>query len=124
MFHVGGPCESDTALCLAIAPAAVADEDSPLRRVAGDVYLVDLDADPADLPEQLTGLRVFAGYAGWSPGQLAGEIAEGAWACVPRPAGRRAQRRRPVRSCGGPSWAGRPGRLAVLSTAPADPTAN
>ena len=30
-----------------------------------------------------TGLRVFAGYAGWSPGQLAGEIAEGAWACVP-----------------------------------------
>src|SRR3954453_3777880 len=82
VFHVGGPCESDTALCLATAPAAVADADSPLRRVAGDVYLVDLDADPADLPEQLTGLRVFAGYAGWSPGQLAGEIVEGAWACV------------------------------------------
>ena len=80
---MGGPCESDTALCLAIAPGAAAGEGSPLRRVAGDVYLVDLDADPGDLPEQLTGLRVFAGYAGWSPGQLAGEIAEGAWACVP-----------------------------------------
>ena len=64
-------------------PAAAADDDSPLRRVAGDVYLVDLDSDPADLQEELTGLRVFAGYAGWSPGQLAGEIAEGAWACVP-----------------------------------------
>ena len=123
VFHVGGPCESDTALCLATAPAAVADEDSPLRRVAGDVYLVDLDADPADLPEQLTGLRVFAGYAGWSPGQLAAEIAEGAWACV---------QGRPtdvLSDLSGPElWRAVMGRqtgpLAVLSTAPADPAAN
>ena len=123
VFHVGGPCESDTALCLAIGPGAVADDDGPLRRVAGDVYLVDLDADPAALPEQLTGLRVFAGYAGWSPGQLAGEIAEGAWACVSG---------RPddvLSSAAGPElWRGvmgrQTGRLAVLSTAPADPTAN
>src|SRR3954471_25010127 len=71
VFHVGGPCETDTALCLATAPAAAADEDSVLRRVADDVYLVDLDTDPAELDGQLTGLRVFAGYAGWSPGQLA-----------------------------------------------------
>jgi len=28
-------------------------------------------------------LRVFAGYAGWGPGQLAGEIAEQAWVVVP-----------------------------------------
>jgi putative transcriptional regulator len=123
VFHVGGPCESDTALCLAIAPGAVADEDGALRRVAGDVYLVDLDADPTDLPEQLTGLRVFAGYAGWSPGQLADEIAEGAWACVDG---------RPddvLGAAAGPElWRGvmgrQTGRLAVLSTAPADPTAN
>jgi putative AlgH/UPF0301 family transcriptional regulator len=123
VFHVGGPCESDTALCLAVGPGAVAGDDGPLRRVAGDVYLVDLDADPAELPEQLTGLRVFAGYAGWSPGQLAGEIAEGAWACV---AG---QRDDVLSSAAGPElWRGvmgrQTGRLAVLSTAPADPTAN
>jgi putative AlgH/UPF0301 family transcriptional regulator len=123
VFHVGGPCESDTALCLAIAPAAVAHEDSPLRRVAGDVYLVDLDADPAALPEQLTGLRVFAGYAGWSPGQLAGEIAEGAWACVLGAPGD------VLSAMAGPElWRAVMGRqtggLAVLSTAPADPTAN
>src|SRR3954468_4192513 len=43
VFHVGGPCESDTALCLAVGPGAVAGDDGPLRRVAGDVYLVDLD---------------------------------------------------------------------------------
>jgi putative transcriptional regulator len=123
VFHVGGPCEADTALCLAIAPAAVAAEGSPLRRVAGDVYLVDLDADPADLPEQLAGLRVFAGYAGWSPGQLAAEIADGAWACV---SGRPEDA---LSAAAGPDlWRvvmGRQtGRLAVLSTATADPSAN
>src|SRR3954469_16489564 len=123
VFHVGGPCETDTALCLATSPAVVADEDSGLRRVAGDVYLVDLDSDPADLGAQLTGLRVFAGYAGWSPGQLATEFADGAWACVPGLPGD------VVSQMAGPRlWRavmGRQnGRLAVLSTAPADPTAN
>jgi putative AlgH/UPF0301 family transcriptional regulator len=123
VFHVGGPCEADTALCLAVSSAAAAETDAGLRRVAGDVYLVDLDGDPADLHEQLTGLRVFAGYAGWSQGQLAGEIAEGAWACVPG---------RPedvLSELAGPElWRqvmGRQaGRLGVLSTAPADPSAN
>ncbi|WP_235564811.1 YqgE/AlgH family protein [Modestobacter sp. Leaf380] len=78
VFHVGGPCESETALCLAVA-------DGPsegLRVVDGGVHLVDLDADPDGLGSVVTGLRVFAGYAGWSPGQLAGELGEGAWACV------------------------------------------
>jgi putative AlgH/UPF0301 family transcriptional regulator len=123
VFHVGGPCEADTALCLATSPAAVADEDSGLRRVAGDVYLVDLDSDPAELEGQLTGLRVFAGYAGWSPGQLAGEMAEGAWACVP------GTPEDVLSEDAGPQlWRAvmgrQTGRLGVLSTAPADPSAN
>jgi putative transcriptional regulator len=122
VFHVGGPCETDTALCLATSTAPLATDDG-LRRVAGDVYLVDLDGDPAELADRLDGLRVFAGYAGWSPGQLAGEIAEGAWACVPG---------RPddvlSRAAGPDLWRSvmgrQTGRLAVLSTAPADPSAN
>lgn len=123
VFHVGGPCETDTALCLAIAPAAVAGEGSPLRRVAGDVFLVDLDSDPADLADELRGLRVFAGYAGWSGGQLGEEIAEGAWACVP------GLPDDVLTEVAGPAlWRtvmGRQaGRLAVLSSAPADPSAN
>ena len=122
VFHVGGPCETDTALCLAACPGEGA-ELAGLRRVAGDVYLVDLDADPDALDGGLTGLRVFAGYAGWSPGQLAGEIAEGAWACVPGTPGD------VLSELSGPElWRavlGRQrGRLAVLSTAPADPSAN
>jgi putative transcriptional regulator len=91
--------------------------------VAGNVYLVDLDSDPADLHDELNGLRVFAGYAGWSPGQLAGEIAEGAWACV---AGRPED---VLSAVAGPElWRSVMGRqsghLAVLSAAPADPSAN
>ena len=122
VFHVGGPCETDTALCLATA-SGVGPGDGGLRRVAGEVYLVDLDSDPTDLVGRLDGLRVFAGYAGWSPGQLAGEITEGAWACVPGRPGDL------LTEVAGPElWRCVMGRqsgpLAVLSTAPADPTAN
>jgi putative transcriptional regulator len=136
VFHVGGPCETDTALCLATtAEGAVLGEitsedtgedtgqDGGLRCVAAGVHLVDLDGDPDALVGQLTGLRVFAGYAGWSPGQLAGEIAEGAWACVP---GRPDDVLSPA--AGPQLWRSvmgrQTGRLAVLSTAPADPSAN
>lgn len=128
VFHVGGPCETDTALCLArctVDGSAGGGTSAPdgLRPVAGDIHLVDLDADPAPLADRVAGLRVFAGYAGWSPGQLAGEIAEGAWACVPGLA------EDVLSETSGPQlWRqvmGRQtGRLAVLSTAPADPTAN
>jgi putative AlgH/UPF0301 family transcriptional regulator len=121
VFHVGGPCETDTALCLATAPPET--PTAGLRPVAGDVHLVDLDGDPAALTGQLSGLRVFAGYAGWSPGQLAVEIAEGAWACVPSLPGD------VLSELSGPElWRrvmGRQtGRLAVLSSATADPTVN
>jgi putative transcriptional regulator len=81
---VGGPVESETALCL----AAVRTGQDPtsvdgLVAVRGPVALVDLDSDPMRLGPRLRGLRVFAGYSGWSAGQLAGEIARGDWIVVP-----------------------------------------
>jgi putative AlgH/UPF0301 family transcriptional regulator len=124
VFHVGGPCETDTALCLATRSGdGPLPADSSLRQVAGPVHLVDLDGDPDLLDGEITGLRVFAGYAGWSAGQLAGELAEGAWACV---AGEPAD---VLAAADGPElWRSvlrrQTGRLAVLSTAPADPSAN
>jgi putative transcriptional regulator len=81
---VGGPVEQRTALCLAALRAG----EDPARTggvvgVRGPVALVDLDSDPDDLAPRVRGLRVFAGYAGWDRGQLAGEIGRGDWYVVP-----------------------------------------
>jgi putative transcriptional regulator len=71
----------DSALGLVSVPG---DGGEPLgvRLINGSLGLVDLDTDPADVVQSLSGLRVFAGYAGWSAGQLEREIEEGAWYVV------------------------------------------
>jgi putative transcriptional regulator len=81
---VGGPVESETALCL----AAVRTGHNPaslggLVTVRAPVALVDLDGDPRPLAPRLRGLRVFAGYSGWQSGQLGDEIGRGDWIVVP-----------------------------------------
>ena len=72
----GGPVAMDSALALGVLRG----DDIPAgwRRMAGKVGLVDLDG-PVPAPGKLAGLRVFAGYAGWGPGQLEVEIEEGSW---------------------------------------------
>ncbi|MFT2019655.1 YqgE/AlgH family protein [Streptomyces sp. 796.1] len=52
------------------------------RRVHGAIGLVDLEAPPELLAPAVGSLRIFAGYAGWGPGQLEEELAEGAWYVV------------------------------------------
>ena len=44
--------------------------------------LVDLDADAAVVASQVAAMGIFAGYAGWSAGQLQAEIDEGGWYVV------------------------------------------
>jgi putative transcriptional regulator len=78
----GGPVAPNSALALAIAGGG--DEPVGWRPLEGSavmarVGLVDLDAPPELLAGGIVSLRVFAGYAGWSPGQLQSEIDEGAW---------------------------------------------
>ena len=75
----GGPVSLDSALALAACPRPEPDEPAGFRRVAGVLGLVDLDAPPEAVSEGLSALRIFAGYAGWAPGQLDGELDEGAW---------------------------------------------
>jgi putative transcriptional regulator len=76
----GGPVSPSTALALGLArPGADPEGWIP---VLPPIVTVDLDHDPALLSASLRALRVFAGYAGWAPGQLEAEIAEGAWYVV------------------------------------------
>ncbi|GAB4944695.1 hypothetical protein MAHJHV47_46410 [Mycobacterium avium subsp. hominissuis] len=44
------------------------------RHVDGRVVMVDLDADPDAIAPLVEGVRIFAGYSGWTIGQLEGEI--------------------------------------------------
>ena len=82
----GGPVAQNSALALAMVPG----KEEPLGWRALDgapalarLGLLDLDAPPRLLAPAITSLRVYAGYAGWSPGQLDAEIEEGAWFVLP-----------------------------------------
>ncbi|SDQ73099.1 YqgE/AlgH family protein [Quadrisphaera sp. DSM 44207] len=117
----GGPVALDTALGLVTVPG---DESDPLgvRRIVGSVGVVDLDAPPEVVTPVLAGLRIFAGYAGWSAGQLEGEIEEGSWYVVDGEAG--------DAFTDDPEglWSDvlrrQPGELAWVSTFPDDPAMN
>jgi putative transcriptional regulator len=79
----GGPVQPQAAICLARLRSGVQDAPgvAPLAsQVPGPrLATVDLDAAPEQVAPALTRLRVFAGYAGWTAGQLEAEVAEGAW---------------------------------------------
>ena len=79
-MFIGGPVKRDAALCLGILrvgadPAGMAG----VRPVAGRIVMVDLDADPDVIATVVEGIRIFAGYSGWTIGQLDGEIERNDW---------------------------------------------
>ncbi|WP_018348103.1 YqgE/AlgH family protein [Longispora albida] len=74
----GGPVQPEAAICLARTRPHVAAMPGFLPIHAG-VGTVDLSGDPEAFGDQVLGLRVFAGYAGWGAGQAEGEIEEGSW---------------------------------------------
>jgi putative transcriptional regulator len=82
VFFRGGPVELNAALALG---SVVSADDPPVgwRQVFGPLGMVDLDSSPDDFLGRISGLRIYAGYAGWGAGQLDDEIAEGSWHVVP-----------------------------------------
>jgi putative transcriptional regulator len=71
LVRVGGPVARD-------AVVALGEFDDPDE--AGKAVVAGLGTvDPEGSHESLRRLRVYAGYAGWAPGQLDGEIDQGAW---------------------------------------------
>ncbi len=98
------------------------EEKASFQVLVGSVGTVDLHRSPEEVPVRLAEARVFAGYAGWSAGQLESEIEERAWLVVEAlesdifdtdPAGLWV---RVLRRQGG--W------LAVLGRHPIDPSVN
>jgi putative transcriptional regulator len=121
----GGPVSTDSALAVGASMTYGTDpnvEPVGFRRLYDDVGIVDLDTPTEIVAPALTGMRIFAGYAGWGDEQLQAEIEEGSWYVVPSTAAdlfgadplglwRRVLRRQP-------------GELAWVSTRPLDPTMN
>jgi putative transcriptional regulator len=117
----GGPVSTDAALAVGVL-AAESLEPLGWRSMYERVGLIDLDAPHEVIDSAVIGLRVFAGYAGWSAGQLEDEVEEGCWLVVdalqqdlldgsPHDLWSRVLRRQPDET-------------RLLATYPADPTAN
>jgi putative transcriptional regulator len=75
---VGGPVQQHDALIgfARVAQIDVTDEWQPLL---GRIGTVDLGRDPRDARADLEAVRIFAGYSGWGPAQLEGEVEAGGW---------------------------------------------
>lgn len=116
----GGPVSLDSALGL--VSFHTGEEPIGVRRVVGPVGVVDLDTPPEIVGSAIMAMRVFAGYAGWAPGQLEDEITEGSWYVVD------AEPSDAFVPDAADLWQvvlrRQPGALALLASFPADPTMN
>jgi putative transcriptional regulator len=82
VVFIGGPVQPGGVIGLAEVtthPSVATDGVTVLWPGLGTV---DLDADPAMLGSPLGRVRCFAGYSGWGPLQLEGELATGSWFVV------------------------------------------
>ena len=86
VLFLGGPVAHQAVICLASDQTPAAAPDSPTdeeengwKEVVPGVATIDLDQDPGAVSDRVRQVRMFAGYAGWSAGQLEAEIATGAW---------------------------------------------
>lgn len=83
VLFTGGPVADDSALAIGLLDGPFdGPEPEGFRRVSGPFGLVDLDLDPEDCLARIDAIRIYAGYAGWSAGQLEDELDEGAWYVV------------------------------------------
>ena len=80
VVFIGGPVEQSTVICLGQQVASTSLDDG-WAPVAGHLGTFDLDQGPG-AAAGLAGLRLFAGYAGWGPGQLEAEVGRGGWFVV------------------------------------------
>lgn len=76
VVFIGGPVDPETVIGLAMTSSSLNGDDVGQ---ATEMGAVNLNASPLGQMATPDGLRLFAGSAGWTSGQLEDEIAEGAW---------------------------------------------
>jgi putative transcriptional regulator len=119
--HIGGPVQPDGMIGLALVDTVDPIGTPGVTGLWPGVGAVDLDGPPP-AGVGVLGVRCFAGYSGWGPGQLDGEVATGSWFVVDR--------------APDDVWAPdpddlwvrvlrrQPGRIAQFAHVPRDPSAN
>lgn len=120
VVFAGGPVDGSAAICLgSTRPGTAADAVRPISPTVG---VVDLDSDPSLLSTDVAYVRVFAGYAGWTAGQLDEEISVGGWFVVDALPGDA------FTAAPGGLWRTvlrrQGGKLAMFATYPGDPSHN
>jgi putative transcriptional regulator len=78
---VGGPVQQHEAL-IGLARVAGVDASDEWQPLIGRVGTIDLARDPHDARPDVEAVRIFAGYSGWGPAQLDGELEAGGWFVV------------------------------------------
>lgn len=76
---VGGPVQPNSVLVL----AEFEEPGQAATFVVGDIGFARADGDLDELARSTRRARVFAGYSGWSPGQLEAELEEDSWLVEP-----------------------------------------
>lgn len=85
---VGGPVARDNLICVAeVKPEFAAGFDGCAPIADGPLATLDLNRRPYEMAPGVARLRIFSGYAGWSPGQLEAEIESGGWLVLPAEGG-------------------------------------
>lgn len=79
LVHSGGPVQPTSVMII----AEFEDPSRAAMPVFGQVGFVSGDADFDELAPEVSRARVFAGLAGWSPGQLEAEIGREDWILEP-----------------------------------------
>lgn len=83
-LYIGGPLNQQSVVGLAMTKTGVNIDAQPhLNRLAPRLAHVDMRTDPEELANYVDGVRLFAGYAEWGPGQLNDEIDRGDWFVTP-----------------------------------------
>lgn len=116
--HVGGPVAKQAVVLL----CRYLDPDDAGLLVFDDVGLPAADADLDDLAPSVQRARVFAGHAGWGPGQLEAEVEQDGWIVAPA----RVEQVFTDEPEGlwGSVLEAKGGRFALLARMPVDPSVN